>query len=543
MEIRECSLPSTNPFVADYLNRADKALKYFDYHPGDEEAVARRAEELRSRTFKRSELASYLHEHHQQFDCSEKTFENIRKFDDERAVAVVAGQQAGVLTGPLYTIHKAVSVIQFAKEQEEKLGIPVVPVFWSAGEDHDFAEINHVYAPVDKRRVRKFTVEEDDGIKLPVSERKLNRKQTIQWVKEVLAHFPETIHTRELLQKLESLIEVSKTYTDFFNRFLLTLFAQQGLVVMDSNDPKLRQLEADFFMQLITENRPMQRNLLQKQLMLAEDNYGEPIAINEHNANLFYHNDQGERILLERLESGEFVGKNRTLRFTEDELLDVAKETPEKLSNNVVTRPLMQDYVLPVLAFFGGPGEISYWAVLKDVFAQFDFKMPPVLPRLNITLVERRIETWLEELELSFDNVLQNGTNAYKEQRLANYERKEIDEKMKEAAKEIDDIHQRLRMLASEVDGNLTHLAYQNGGRIQMELQYLHKQIDRSLRVKEGPMLVRYDAIDCALSPSGSPQERVWNILYFLNQYGLDFVNQLSEIPYSFNNRHKVILI
>lgn len=58
---------------------------------------------------------------------------------------VVGGQQAGLLTGPLYTIHKVISIVLLAKQQEAALNVPVLPVFWIAGEDHDFAEINHVY--------------------------------------------------------------------------------------------------------------------------------------------------------------------------------------------------------------------------------------------------------------------------------------------------------------------------------------------------------------------------------------------------------------
>lgn len=71
-------------------------------------------------------------------------------------MAVVGGQQAGLLTGPLYSVNKAISVILLSKEQSEKLGIDVVPIFWIAGEDHDILEINHTYTIVDGLPKRKF---------------------------------------------------------------------------------------------------------------------------------------------------------------------------------------------------------------------------------------------------------------------------------------------------------------------------------------------------------------------------------------------------
>ena len=61
------------------------------------------------------------------------------------ANVVIGGQQAGLFVSPMYTIHKIISIITLAKEQSKALGEPVVPVFWIAGEDHDFEEVNHAF--------------------------------------------------------------------------------------------------------------------------------------------------------------------------------------------------------------------------------------------------------------------------------------------------------------------------------------------------------------------------------------------------------------
>jgi uncharacterized protein YllA (UPF0747 family) len=45
------------------------------------------------------------------------------------------------------------------------------------------------------------------------------------------------------------------------------------------------------------------------------------------------------------------------------------------------------------------------------------------------------------------------------------------------------------------------------------------------------------------LRPGGSPQERVWNGLYYINKYGMSFVNDLLECPFVFDGTHKVIKI
>mgnify|MGYP002063167768 CR=1 FL=1 len=69
-----------------------------------------------------------------------------------------------------------------------------------------------------------------------------------------------------------------------------------------------------------------------------------------------------------------------------------------------MTRPLMQEMLFPVLAFVGGPGELAYWATFKTVFEHFDMELPVMVPRLSITLVDRKSAQYLKDLQLSIEN-------------------------------------------------------------------------------------------------------------------------------------------
>src|SRR5699024_11029072 len=89
-----------------------------------------------------------LEEMNEQWHAPQATFRNIERLKDSNSVVVIGGQQAGMLTGPLYTIHKIISIIQFAKQKEAELNVPVIPLFWIAGEHHDFEEINHIIVPI-----------------------------------------------------------------------------------------------------------------------------------------------------------------------------------------------------------------------------------------------------------------------------------------------------------------------------------------------------------------------------------------------------------
>src|SRR5690606_19978459 len=112
---------------------------------------------------------------------------------------------------------------------------------------------------------------------------------------------------------------------------------------------------------------------------LKESGYDVNLDLGENCGHLFYHGNNS-RVLLTRDASGEWVGKQNEVSLSTEQLLEIAKNRPELLSNNVVTRPLMQECLFPSIAFIGGPGEVAYWAALKGVFQMMDMTMPPVVP-------------------------------------------------------------------------------------------------------------------------------------------------------------------
>ncbi len=156
----------------------------------------------------------------------------------------------------------------------------------------------------------------------------------------------------------------------------MELFKEYGLLVVDSGDKSFRQLQKEFLITQILHQDQITFSLLEQQKAIASKGYPITIEANERAANLFYYDPKSnERILLERdLQTDRFVGKSGAVSFSREELVEIADSTPEKLSNNVVTRPLMQEWLFPTMAFIGGPGEISYWAELKTYFRAFSNK-------------------------------------------------------------------------------------------------------------------------------------------------------------------------
>ncbi|WP_077617725.1 bacillithiol biosynthesis cysteine-adding enzyme BshC [Bacillus sinesaloumensis] len=539
MEVLDLSLPSSNRLVGDYLSNKMDIEKFFDYDIHSPLVYEVRRKELEKRKFDREKLVEHLLSYNKRLNYHTHTIENINRLTNPKSVVVIGGQQAGVLSGPLYTIHKIVSIIKLAKEQEEKLNIPVIPVFWIAGEDHDFAEINHLYVNL-KNGIRKRAVPHYHTRKTMVSSLEIEKDGLIEWIEEIFETYGETNHTKGLIERLTEYVEKSTTYVDFFVQIINELFGWSGLVLVDSGSKDFRTIQSHHFRQMVEKNREIHDALLLQQEELSTHRYSKTINMNESSANLFY-TQNGERILLEyNVEHDVFSGKNNECILCGDELLEISDNQPELLSNNVVTRPVMQEFIFPTLAFISGPGEVSYWAELKKVFAVMGMKMPPVLPRLMMTFVERAIESSIEEVGLTIPATLSGEIFKAKETWLEN-ETADVEGLISGAKREVEQIHSKIRKVGLEIDSGLADLLLKNAQNIQAQFDFLKNTLNRSTLKQNEIVLNRFNRIETSLLPLGSPQERVWNVYYYLNKYGDDFIKDLVKLPYEFNGKHKVI--
>ena len=224
-----------------------------------------------------------------------------------------------------------------------------------------------------------------------------------QLVRTVFKDFGETEYTEQLLAEVLVHVKKSATFTEFFTALMNDLFAKHGLLMLDAANEQFRHYEQSFFTAIIEQNEEIARVVVEQEQALTEAGYGTPIEATVQNANLFYVKED-ERFLLER-KDGLFSNALAHVKFTKEELLALAENNPEQLSNNVVTRPLMQEMTIPVFAFVGGPGEFAYWAILKQAFATLNLQMPIFAPRLNITLQTRQVQMLLQQYNLTFTQV------------------------------------------------------------------------------------------------------------------------------------------
>lgn len=542
MEILNLSLPATNRFASNYLEQSSDIQSFFHYRFNDKTEDVRRLDEISNRHFPREDVAAYIENFMERFPSSEAVKVSLKKFKQANSVVVIGGQQAGIITGPLYSIHKIISIIKLAEQKEKQLGVPVVPVFWIAGEDHDFHEVNHVFVP-SQQKVSKWTYPEKVQQKKMVSDIVLNKDICLKWVEQIVENFGETNHTKQLLSFAEEQLMKSITFVDFFANLVMELFKDYGLLIVDSGDSQFRLLQTEFFTQQIQHHDAITSHLLEQQSIISKSGYPLTIDSNDRAANLFYYNKRlNERILLEfDLDSNRFVGKSGIVSFTSDELVGIAMDDPAKLSNNVVTRPLMQEWLFPTLAFIAGPGEISYWAELKLVFEHFGIKMPPIVPRLNITLLDRAIEADLLELKVDLAAVLSRGTKVEEEHFLETIKDREVADLFATTKSQLLMQYQLIEAKTEKLDRALIPLLKKNEDYLLKQISFMESKIEESVKQKHDVIINKFRRIALSLRPDGFPQERIWNIFYYFNQYGTGVIKELMALDFGFDGRHKVI--
>lgn len=108
----------------------------------DTAGLAALAKLLATRRYPRAALVPALIAFARDVKAPQAVEEQVARIGEPPAVAVFAGQQAGLFTGPLYTVYKALTVERWAADLDRLLGVPVVPCFWLADDDHDFEEVD-----------------------------------------------------------------------------------------------------------------------------------------------------------------------------------------------------------------------------------------------------------------------------------------------------------------------------------------------------------------------------------------------------------------
>ncbi len=540
MKVTSLHEPILRSLAERYRHQDPDVVSLFGAHPSRADDWRGRAAWLDGTANSRADkarVAGVLRQYHAGLPAHPAVQRSLERLGQADSLVVVGGQQAGLFGGALMIFHKARSVIQAAQYAEQLLGRPVVPVFWIAGEDHDFDEANHVHIQRADGAVKRIRIERPEGPRVAVSRTPISRDSWEEALKELAAELPDSAYKADLLAKLGSHLADGPTLSLAFARLLAEWFGPEGLVLMDADDPALRALEGPMFRQLIEDNERLESGLGQGQSAVTA--LGLPLQAESApgSANLFLHHEMG-RLLLAR-DGGSFVNRKSAVSMEREELLALAERMPDKLSTSALSRPLMQDYVLPVLAAVLGPSELAYWGVLGPAFEAFGMRMPVAVPRQSYTYLDPQTLKLLDKFSLTPELALQQWEEK-KEAWLSAQNPWDLEGAFRTAREQFLAMYSPLIEQVSAMQPGLAALTESNRGKMLAQIDYLESRTrDAMIRQHEGE-LRQWEWIRSSLAPGGKPQERVYGTILYWNLYGPDWLQGWRDVSFEPTGTHRL---
>ncbi len=489
----------------------------------------------------RNLLCDALEEMNVSCGANEKTLENIGLLRDSDCVAVVSGQQAGLFSGPLYTIYKALSAVKMTECLRGR-GFKAVPVFWIATEDHDFEEVSKTFvlgrsgelAELKNEPRRCYdnlpvgTVQLDDSI-----------KQTIQ---ELFEDLSLTEFTDELRELIEQSWAPQTYFGDAFAKLLMRLFGKYGLIILCPLDPRLKQLAAPIYTEAIKQSAEIVAALRKRSDELQEKGYHAQVLVGEDYFPLFWQARDKTRNALKKSAEGTFKTKDNSREFTLAELADIAEREPTRFSPSVVLRSVVQDYILPTACYFGGAAEIAYFAQSGEVYRILNRPQTPIFHRQSFTIVESRHAKTLEKYDLKLTDLFAGQENLLPKivEQYLNTETARI---FAEAEEKINIELNRLDQNLSQIEPTLAENLAKRRKKINYHIGTMRHKFHHAQMRKDATINRRLETMFAALLPHKHLQERTLNISYFLNRYGLNFVDWIYDAIDLDDKAHRIIYL
>ncbi len=525
-----------NALFRDYLTGSPSARPFYDGARWNLDALALSAGRAADHPRQREALVAALTPQQEQRGARQAAAA-ARTLREPGAVVVVTGQQAGLFGGPLFVLYKALAAIKVAAALQAKRGAPVVPVFWVASDDHDFAEVRSVNALDDSGRLRTIRYEPHrEPAGQPASRIVLDDTVT-GLVDELRRCLPDSPFRDAMLGRLSECYAPGATLSGAFAAFLSSVFP--GLVFLDPSDPELKALMAPVLAREIREQSPTSRLAADVGARLVAAGYHQQVPVRPGFLNLFVVMD-GERRSL-GLQNGDVEVRGVGRRIPIEDAAVLLEREPAAWSPGVLLRPLAQDHLLPTAGYVGGPAEIAYHAQIGPSYAHFGIPRSPLLPRPGATLVEPGHARVLEAEALALSDlqgdpealVAQWAREAYPEVEGAFARARESIER------DLTDVENRLAAL----DPTLRAAADAARGRALHQVETLREKATRALKKRDQVRADRIRRTRDALFPGGAFQERGLGFIGLLCRHGASVVDTIGDRLDPWATGHQVIYL
>jgi len=444
--------------------------------------------------------------------------EQVARLRQPGALAVTTGQQPALLGGPLYTLHKALAAAGLARTLEQRWHRPVVPVFWVAGDDHDWAEAAGAAWSDGSGKVVQARLR-DRGPAEPMAP--LWREPVGSEIADVLDLLERTLpaseHRGAALDWARRHFRPDRSLAAAFGDAVAELVAPFGVLCLDSTHRAVKQAASRHLVKALGLAADLERDLGRRAAALLDDGRDPGIEVGD-GATLVMLDGPGGRDRLVRDGDG-FVTRRGGERYSMAALQAIAAAEPQRLSANVLLRPVVESALLPTVAYCAGPGELRYLPLARPVFERMRVHRPLAQPRWSGVVIDAHVDRAIARFGLSLDELLDPAADV-----LARAARAHLSADTAAAIAGLrGDVTARyaaIRAGAASVDPTLVRPVEGAERRALDGLARVEAKLIRNLKRRHETELRQLARARESVLPRGRPQERIESIVSLLARHG-----------------------
>lgn len=535
-------IPHQSRLFLDYL-RDPVALRNF--YPSavrfHHELQQRVPQVLAAHQVDRNQVADALEAMNRRWGAPDETLNNIQLLREADTVAVVSGQQAGLFTGPLYTIYKAVSAVKLAGCLRQR-NTKAVPVFWIAAEDHDFLEVAKAEIIGRDCQLKQVDVSTDlhrEG--QPVGHVVLDDSINAL-IDQLFDLLPNSEFADDMKKLVQNAWQPGRGYVDSFATMMTSLLGRYGLIFLDPLDPSMKKLAAPLYSAAASKAPEIATAIEQRSRGLENAGYHAQVLATANSFPLFLHDENGARHALVRVKNGKYQAKDTEQQYSVEELAVLALNEPQHFSPNVTLRAVVQDYLLPTISYYGGAAEIAYFAQTAEVYRVLERPATPILLRSGLTMVERHTGRVLERYGLTladFFEGLEPVTKRVVEEHLGANTARSFDDLGHNVNEELD----RLKRELHAIDPTLADALETGRKKIQYQLDGLRTRFVRAQLTRDDAAHRQLQRAADQLYPNKDLQERHINITSLLARHGTYVIEWIYNAINLGSNDHQIVYL
>jgi bacillithiol biosynthesis cysteine-adding enzyme BshC len=516
-------LPWTSRLAADYAAASERLAPFYAGHPTSPDAWRDAITRTRAHPRDRAVVVEALLRQQARREAPPAARQAAERLLDPQTVAVVTGQQAGLLGGPVFTLLKALTALRHAHLLETTFGTPAVAVFWIDAEDHDWDEVASATVLDAESQVRTLRLPSPPNANhVPVA--RVHLDAAVEGLlQDLRATLPPTEFTDDLLTRVGAAYRPGAGMSDAFGRWLEDVLGPFGLVLYDCADLTTKPLAAAIFEHELA--HPGRTWALASEAGSALEALGYHAQVAPHPDGVALFSLNGTRAPIRREGSQFVVGHER---FEGPEFVRLARQHPERFSPNVLLRPLVQDALFPTVAYISGPSELAYLGQLKDVYAHFGIPMPLVVTRATTTLLDAAALRFIDRYAVPIPQ-LQPQDEAGLNRLLEHLLPPEVEGSLVATQRAVEEHMATVIQTLPTIDPTLEGAARSVLGRMEHDLRGLHTKLIHAAKKRDDTLRRQFVRTRALVFPHGHLQERTLGFVWFLNRYGPALIDILAR--------------